>query len=54
MNLSDSEIDSGPDLLSDLADNFSQQLRCGEQPTIEQYAESHPELAAEIRKLFPA
>ncbi|MCO6454555.1 MAG: protein kinase [Pirellulaceae bacterium] len=36
-----------------LADSFVQRLRQGEQPAISEYAAAHPELADEIRELFP-
>lgn len=52
--MSDSGVDSGQDLLNELADEFAQRMRRGERPTIDEYAESHPEFAAEIRNLFPA
>ena len=37
-----------------LAEEFIQRRRRGENPTVEQYAVSHPELTDEIRQLFPA
>ncbi|MBN1851731.1 MAG: serine/threonine protein kinase [Pirellulales bacterium] len=36
-----------------LADEFVQQYRQGKRPTIEQYAQEHPEYANDIRDLFP-
>ena len=46
--------DSNHDALDALADEFAQRLRRGESPAIAQYAEAHPELASEIRELFPS
>jgi eukaryotic-like serine/threonine-protein kinase len=37
-----------------LAEDFLERKRRGEQPTLREYAERHPELAEEIRDLFPA
>ncbi len=37
-----------------LAEDFLDRKRRGEQPTLREYAERHPELADEIRDLFPA
>ena len=39
--------------LGALADEFVDRLRDGQTPTIDQYAEENPELADEIRELFP-
>ena len=49
-----SETGSGPDLLNELAHEFAQRFRRGEQPSLTEYAEGYPELEAEIRDLFPA
>lgn len=38
----------------ELADEFVSKLRSGESPSIEQYAESHPEHAPMIRSVFPS
>ena len=38
----------------ELADEFVSKLRSGESPSIEQYAESHPEHAPTIRSVFPS
>ena len=37
-----------------LAEEFVERLRRGEQPSLTEYADKHPELAGEIRDLFPA
>src|SRR6516162_931857 len=37
-----------------LADEFARRCRNGETPSIDEYAERYPELADEIRELFPA
>src|SRR5262245_25310466 len=42
------------DLVSELAEAFLGRHRRGERPSVEEYAAAHPELAAEIRRLFPA
>jgi tetratricopeptide (TPR) repeat protein len=41
-------------LLNRLADEFADRFRRGERPTIEEYVDRHPQLADEIRDLFPA
>ena len=41
------------DPLELLADEFTHRLRCGEQPSVEEYAASHPDLAEQIRATFP-
>jgi WD40 repeat protein/serine/threonine protein kinase len=47
---------SGPenDLLNRLAEEFVERYRRGERPTPSEYIRQHPELADEIRELFPA
>ena len=44
----------GHELLAELADDLARRYRRGERPSIEEYAEKHPALAAQIRELFPA
>jgi len=39
---------------SALADEFVARHRLGQQPSVEGYAAAHPDLAAEIRRAFPA
>src|SRR5262245_53340799 len=41
-------------LLNRLADEFAARYRQGERPSLQEYAERHPELADDIRELFPA
>ena len=41
-------------LLDQLAEEFAERFRRGERPALEEYAERYPELAEEIRDLFPA
>jgi WD40 repeat protein/serine/threonine protein kinase len=38
----------------ELAEEFLDHCRRGEQPTLQEYLDRHPELAAEIREVFPA
>jgi serine/threonine protein kinase len=45
---------SGPDLFNRLADEFAERYRQGERPPLSEYADKYPELADEIRELFPA
>ena len=46
--------DSGQyDLLDQLAEEFAGRCRRGERPTLEEYIDRYPELAEEIRELFP-
>src|SRR5262249_53678962 len=42
------------DLLDRLVEEFAARLRRGERPALKDYTESYPELADEIRDLFPA
>lgn len=39
--------------IEQLAEEFAERYRRGERPTVEEYAVAHPELASEIRDLFP-
>src|SRR5262249_52857777 len=41
-------------LLNQLADEFAARQRSGERPSLTEYCERHPSLAADIRSLFPA
>jgi serine/threonine protein kinase/WD40 repeat protein len=47
-------IDSREVLLNQLADNLAARQRAGERPRLEDYCERHPDLAEDIRSLFPA
>src|SRR5215470_13918620 len=42
------------DRVGELAEAFLERHRRGERPSVEEYAAAHPELAGEIRRLFPA
>jgi hypothetical protein len=39
--------------LDELTEEFAERYRRGDRPTVEEYAVAHPDLAAEIRDLFP-
>jgi serine/threonine protein kinase/WD40 repeat protein/Flp pilus assembly protein TadD len=41
-------------LLNQLADEFAARHRAGDRPRVEEYCEKHPDLADDIRSLFPA
>src|SRR5262245_65981852 len=45
---------SEPDPLEQVAESYLARLRAGERPALGEYAAKHPELAADIRALFPA
>jgi serine/threonine-protein kinase len=45
---------SEPDLLGQLAEEFLERYRLGERPALAEYAARHPDLAEQIRELFPA
>jgi serine/threonine protein kinase/WD40 repeat protein len=47
-------IDSRDVLLNQLADEFAARQRAGERPRLEEYCDRYPELAEDIRSLFPA
>src|SRR6516162_5954372 len=49
-----SGADSEPDVLGQLAEEFLARHRLGERPAPTEYARRHPELAEQIRELFPA
>jgi hypothetical protein len=42
------------DPLEKLAESFLARFRNGERPSLNEYIEGHPELADDIRELFPA
>jgi serine/threonine protein kinase/WD40 repeat protein len=52
MSTSGSESRSG--LVMELAEEFLDRYRAGEHPPLREYIERHPELAGEIREVFPA
>src|SRR5438132_10425631 len=41
-------------LLTRLADEFAARYRAGERPALQEYIDRYPELAEDIRELFPA
>jgi serine/threonine protein kinase/tetratricopeptide (TPR) repeat protein len=45
---------SAPDPLGELAEEFLERYRRGERPALMEYTDPHPELAEQIRELFPA
>ncbi len=49
----ESEATSSRDPLDALAEEFAERCRRGEQPSVEEYAGRHPEMAEEIRRLLP-
>ena len=51
MSISDSEQYN---LLDQLAEEFAERFRRGERPSLKEYTDRYPELADEIRELFPA
>jgi len=51
MSISESEQ---YDLLDQLAEEFADRFRRGERPALKEYTDRYPELAEEIRELFPA
>src|SRR5262245_1366617 len=50
--MSDSESSSG--IVMELAEEFLERYRKGERPPLKEYIDKHPELAAEIKEVFPA
>jgi eukaryotic-like serine/threonine-protein kinase len=51
MSIDDVEKDN---LLDQLADEFAARFRHGERPSLKEYTNRYPDLAADIRELFPA
>src|SRR5438309_1246231 len=39
--------------VEELAEEFLERCRCGERPTLTEYTNRYPELADQIRRLFP-
>ncbi len=52
--MSTSESRSGIVLVLELAEEFLERYREGQRPPLKEYIDRHPELAAEIREVFPA
>jgi serine/threonine protein kinase/WD40 repeat protein/tetratricopeptide (TPR) repeat protein len=50
--MADSKAERNP--IDPLAEEFAQRLRRGERPTLTEYVRQYPELADDIRELFPA
>ena len=48
-----SQSDSSDDPLGLIADAFVEEYRRGQRPSIEEYARRHPQLAEQIRDVFP-
>jgi eukaryotic-like serine/threonine-protein kinase len=48
------EAHSEPELVGQLAESFLARYRRGERPSLTEYTVQHPELAEQIRELFPA
>src|SRR5436305_3490631 len=49
-----SESEARSEVVLELAEEFLERYRKGERPPLREYIERHPELAAEIREVFPA
>src|SRR5436189_5719463 len=49
-----SNVSSGREPLEKLAEEFAERYRRGERPALTEYVQKHPELAEDIRDLFPA
>ena len=49
-----SESESRSEIVLELAEEFLERYRRGERPPLREYIDRHPELAAEIREVFPA
>src|SRR5262245_40647156 len=50
--MADSSSERNP--VEALAEEFLERFRQGERPSLTEYTDKHPELAAQIRELFPA
>src|SRR5262249_13757862 len=48
------DLSSGREPLEQLAEEFAERFRRGERPALTEYVQKHPELAEDIRELFPA
>ena len=49
-----SSAEPPPGIVLELAEEFLQRHRRGERPSLKEYIDLHPEVAAEIREVFPA
>jgi WD40 repeat protein/serine/threonine protein kinase len=49
-----SDTSSARDPVEELAEEFAARYRCGEHPSLTEYTDKYPELAEQIRELFPA
>ena len=49
-----SSAESRSGIVLELAEEFLRRHRRGERPSLKEYTDRHPELAAEIREVFPA
>jgi hypothetical protein len=49
-----SASEASSQLVLELAEQFLERYRKGERPPLKEYIDRHPELAAEIREVFPA
>src|SRR2546425_13167885 len=49
-----SDVSSGREPLEKLAEEFAERFRRGERPVLTEYVQKYPELAEDIRDLFPA
>lgn len=49
-----SASESHSEVVLELAEEFLERYRRGERPSLREYTDKHPELAAEIREVFPA
>jgi hypothetical protein len=55
MNKSDLKVQADLDeLIGELAEQYTQRLREGERPDVEEYAQRHPAAAEAIRQILPA
>src|SRR5213592_4265696 len=48
------ESESRSAIVLELAEEFLERYRRGQRPSLKEYIDRHPELAAEIREVFPA
>src|SRR5215472_2706699 len=49
-----SESEARSEIVLEMAEEFLERYRRGERPSMREYIDRHPELAAEIREVFPA